>query len=332
MAHNLTEREDGTVEFFSAVTRGWHNLGQLTDRKITAEEAIVEAKLDWDVEQVPCLHQGIDGELLQVPDSYVVRRRDNLQSLSVMSNKYTPIQNREVFSFADSIIGEGQAVWDTAGSIAGGRIVFMQVELEGELFVRNNPDDKTLKRILFLSSHNGSKALQGMLTPTRVVCQNTLNAALQDCSNVFKVYHRKNYTSKVEEARKILGLASEYFDNLQIVMNDLSEQEVSFSYAEGFAKALFPTEKDEVPTRTENRRNDLVRLFSEGRGNLGKTKWDLFNATTEFVDHHSVGRVSESRLAKADAFSNVEQEARFERSLLGSGAVLKQRALDLLLN
>lgn len=332
MAHNLTQREDGTTEFFSAVTRGWHNLGQLTDTKITSEEAIVASKLDWDVEQVPCLHQGIDGELLQVPDSFVVRRKDNLNPLSVMSSKYTPIQNREVFSFADSIIGEGKAVWDTAGSIAGGRIVFMQVELEGKLFLNSNPDDQTVKRILFLSSHNGSKALQGMMTPTRVVCQNTLNAALGNCSNVFKIYHRKNYSSKVEEARKILGLANEYFDNLQVVMNQLAEEEVSFTYAQGFVGALFPTEKEEAPTRTEKRRVKLLDLFSGGMGNRGKSKWDLFNATTEYVDHHSVGRLSGTRVMRSDALSDVDAESRFERSLLGSGAVLKQKALDLLLN
>jgi len=46
MAHDLTEREDGTTEFFSAVTRGWHNLGQLTDRQQTAAEAIKIAQLD----------------------------------------------------------------------------------------------------------------------------------------------------------------------------------------------------------------------------------------------------------------------------------------------
>jgi hypothetical protein len=39
-----------------------------------------------------------------------------------------------------------------------------------------------------------------------------------------------------------------------------------------------------------------------------------------------------TRLDKSEALANVEQEARFERAIFGSGAVLKQKALDLLLN
>jgi phage/plasmid-like protein (TIGR03299 family) len=331
MAHDLTIREDGSVEFFSAVTKGWHQLGQTTEAKVTAAEAIKVAKLDWEVEQVPCLHQGIDGELLQVPDNYIVRRKDTLAPLSVMSSRYTPIQNQEVFDFADSIIGEGQAVWDTAGSLAGGRKIFMQVELEGKLFLRSNPDDTTVKKILFISSHDGSKALQGMITPVRCVCSNTMNAALRNRTNTFKVFHRKNYQSKKEEAIKVLELAHAYFDDLQVVMNQLAEQEVSTSYAEGFFGALLPSGKDEVPTRTENRRNDLSNLFQNGRGNNGRTKWDLYNAVTEFVDHHSVGRLSTTRTLRSEASDNIEAETRFERSILGSGALLKQKAMDLLL-
>jgi hypothetical protein len=136
---------------------------------------------------------------LELPDQYLVRRKDNQRPLSIMTKKYQVIQNHETFAFADDIIGSGQAVWDTAGSINGGRVVFMQVELEGHLFLKSNPEDKTVKKVLFVNSHDGSKALMGMITPVRVVCQNTLNAALGSKSNQFKVYHRKNFQSKKEE-------------------------------------------------------------------------------------------------------------------------------------
>ena len=330
MAHDLTQNEKGETEFFSAVTRGWHNLGQLTDRQLTAEEAIKEARLDWEVEQVPVYHQA-DGEMIEVPDQYCVRRTDNNRVMSVMSKRYQMIQNHETFSFADDIVGSGKAIWDTAGSIAGGRVVFMQVELEGRLFLKSNPDDQTVKKVLFINSHDGSKALMGMITPVRVVCQNTLNAALGSKSNQFKIYHRKNFQSKKDEAAKILGLASAFYDDLQTVMDTLAEQQVTKTYVEGFVNALMPATKEEVSTRTENRRNQITSLFSTGRGNNGETKWDLFNAVTEYVDHHSNGRVTESRMDRSEALADIESEARFERSILGSGAGLKQKALSLLI-
>lgn len=334
MAHNLTINENGSVEFFSAVTRGWHNLGQLSDKKLTASEAIQFAGLDWEVEQVAALHQTPNGELLEIPENYVVRRKDNFRPLSIMSARYQMIQNKETFDFADDIIGSGQAVWDTAGSLAGGKIVFMQVELEGHLFVNTNPDDKILKRILFVNSHDGSKALTGMVTPVRVVCQNTLGQALKNNSNQFKIYHRKNFKSKRDEAAKILGLANAYFEDLQFVMNQLASEEVSKTYVEGFVNTLIPSakEEDEVSTRTENRRGEILNLFSNGKGNLGRTKWDLYNAVTEYVDHHSSGRITGTRLYQSEVGANIEQEQRFQRAILGSGATLKQKAMDLLLN
>ena len=331
MAHDLTQRADGTVEFFSAVTRGWHNLGQLTDRQLTVHEAIKASKLNWKVEQVPLFHT-VNGEMEEIKGQYLVRRADTFAQLGIMSAKYQMIQNEETFAFADEIIGSGQAVWDTAGSLAGGRVVFMQVELPGALFLKSNPDDKTVKKVLFFNSHDGSKALTGLITPTRVVCQNTLNAALGNHSNCFKVYHRKNFETKKTEAAKILELASAYYDDLQVVMDKLAEQQVVSSYVEGFVNALFPSAKEEVATRTENRREQITNLFSTGRGNNGETKWDLFNAVTEYVDHHSVGRMTATRQDRSEALVDIDAEARFERAIMGSGASLKQKALDLLLN
>jgi hypothetical protein len=113
-------------------------------------------------------------------------------------------------------------------------------------------------------------------------------------------------------------------------MDSLAEQQVTHSYVEGFVNALMPATKDEVSTRTENRRNQITNLFQNGRGNNGETKWDLFNAVTEYVDHHSVGRVTETRLDRSEALADIESEARFERAILGSGATLKQKALTLL--
>lgn len=337
MAHELTQREDGRTEFFSAVTRGWHELGQLSDRQLTAQEAIKEALLNWEVEQVPVYHRNpVDEELMEVPDQFLVRRMDNYNPLAIMSARYTPIQNLEAFSFFDEIIGSGRACWDTAGSLQGGRKVFMQAELEGSLFLDSNPDDKTVKKVLFFTSHDGSKALTGMITPIRVVCQNTLNMALSNHSNCFKIYHRKNYSEKKNEAAKVLGFANAFYDDLQLVMNKLAAEEVTKTYVEGFVNALVPAELNpetgRISTRTSNRRNDIASLFTSGKGNNGRTKWDLFNAVTEFVDHHQGGRLTESRKNRSDEGVSIEAEARFERAILGAGARMKQQAMDLLLN
>ena len=333
MAHQLTQREDGSTEFFSGSNQvAWHGLGKVVEGLATAKEAIKHAQIGWGVEQVPVYMDSEQGQI-EIPGHYAVRRTDNFQALSIMSSRYTPIQNTEAFEFFDSVIGSGQAVWDTAGSLKGGARVFMQAILPGKLFLRSNPNDTTEKRIMFMTSHDGSSALTGLITPVRVVCQNTMNAALKNCSNQFKIYHRKNYQAKANEAAKVLELSSAYFDDLQHVMNVLAEQEVTKTYVDGFVNALIPTrkEEEEVATRTENRRNEIVSLFKEGTGNNGKTRYDLYNAVTEYVDHRQNGRVTMARIEKSAPLANVEAEQRFERALFGAGASMKQRALDLLL-
>lgn len=332
MAHNLTIRENGSAEFFCSVTAAWHNKGVVTDSKQNTTDGMRVSQLDWTVKKSPIFTKSKDGEWIQIQDRVAIQREDNDRVLSTMSPSYETIQNVQMAEFGDALAGAGNSHWETMGSIDGGRIVFMQMELEGSMFLKSNPDDKTVKKLLLLNSHDGSHALMGMLTPIRVVCQNTLNAALGNHSNQFKIYHRKNYASKKEYAAKVLGLAYAYYDDLQLVMDQLAEEQVTKTYVEGFVNALIPSAKEEVSTRTENRRSQITDLFSTGKGNNGETKWDLFNAVTEYVDHHSVGRLTNSRMERSEALADIEQEARFERSILGSGATLKQKALNLLLN
>ncbi len=52
MAHELTQRQDGTVEMFSAgSTPVWHRLGQRTDEVVDSAEALELGGLDWRVRQ-----------------------------------------------------------------------------------------------------------------------------------------------------------------------------------------------------------------------------------------------------------------------------------------
>lgn len=330
--HELTQREDGIVEMFSG--RGvvpWHGLGSVVEGLLTAEEAIKTAHLDWEVEQVPVQHL-INEETQEygvIPGKYCVRRKDNKYPLSVLSERYAPIQNQEAFTFFDKVVGEGQAYYETAGSLRGGKKIWIQASLPGKLFINNNEGDEIEKRVLFITSHDGSTALTGMIVPTRVVCSNTLNIALRNKSNQFKVYHRKNYMAKVEEASKSLQLINGYYNSLQDVINQLATIKVTKQEAEDFMEELFPSSRDEASTRTQNTRDAVIKLFRGGRGNVGESAWDLYNGVTEYVDHYQRSRMTSIRDNDTSTI-NPAGEARFERILTGYGATIKQRAFDLI--
>lgn len=332
MAHNLTET-NGVVEFVSGRNKvAWHGLGQVVNGLMTSKEAIVQSHLDWEVEGVPACMETPNG--LQFIDNHtVIRRKDTLKAFAVMSDSYRFIQNSEAFEFADSIVQEEGAFYDTAGSIDGGAKVFMTMLLPNKLMVNGNSNDTIEKYLLLTNSHNGTSALMAMITPVRVVCQNTLNAALRNNTNMFKVRHTKNFMDKAREGARVLGLANSYYDDLQYVINQLDKEEISKSYVEQFIATIVPSDdSDKIAKQTATKRDIITDLYYNGTGNNGRTKWDLYNAITEYVDHKSRGRETTVSKYRSDADANISDEQRFKRAMFGQGSRLKQEAFDLLLN
>lgn len=333
MAHNLTTNETGRVEFVaSSHVSVWHGLGQRVDGLMTTEQVYDSTGINFPVEKRELTFMGNDGEQISVPDSVAIVRADIQKVLSIMKKSYAIIDPETSFQIGDILVGEGKAHWATAGSIDGGKKIFMQAEIGDSLFIGGRSDEEIKRLMLIANSFDGSIALVCMLTPVRVVCQNTLNASLSTVSsnaNAIKIYHRKGYSSKIEEAHRVLGLANDRYEEFKAGADRLIEKEVTSSYVEGFLEALIPSSAEEESTRTLNRRAEIENLFRNGAGNHGKTRWDLFNAVTEYVDHYQGGRVTEKMKGAADVKS-AKAEQRIERSVFGIGARLKQSASALL--
>lgn len=321
MAHQLTTNKDGKVEMFSGQNIvPWHSLGTICEGLLTTAEAIKAASLDWEVEKRPVTTDYIkDGvkEPQDVEGFSAVCRRDNNLPLSIVKDRYQLIQNVEAFDFFDELIGKGQSFLDTAGSLDEGRVIWIMAKLPGHLFIKSDPSDITEKNVLLVTSHDSRFSLQTSIVATRVVCANTLSVALRNATNCTKIRHTKSYKDKLEEAKKTLELANAYFDDLQGLMDKLAETPMSKDEMKVFTENLFPADSDEIPTRTLNTRETVQNLFVNGIGNKGRNQFDALNSITEFVDHHRGTRNGTTR---------------FESGLLGSGAALKQRALDLLIS
>jgi len=318
MSHELTTREDGSVEMFSGRNiTPWHKLGQIVAGMLTAQEAIKAAKLDWKVELRP-VH--VDGNL--VDESFGVKRLDNNKVLGIVGARYEPIQNEDSFSFFDEVIEQGQAYYDTAGSLFEGRKVFISAQLPGKLFLKNNPQDTMEKFVLLSTSHNGTSGLCLQIVTVRVVCKNTLSMALNGATNQIKIRHTKSYKDKVNEAQKTLELVNGYYDDLQAVIDSLSTSKMTTQEAITMTERLFPAKDvNDIPTRTVNTRAEVLKLFKSGVGNVGETKWDYVNAISEFTTHNRGTRIADG---------GNEDESKMASLLFGSGAALNQKAFNLL--
>lgn len=317
MAHELSI-QNGKAEMFSGNNVvPWHKLGTVVSGLLTAAEAIKAAHLDWTVKPMPISCNGIqlpfpNGDTADCWQGIV--REDTGATLGVMRGRYETIQNKECFDFMDSLVSDGKLSYETAGALRGGKQVWMMAKYDGDLEINK---DKHNQWLLLVSSHDGSYSLMVQWITERVVCANTLSIALKGATNQVKIRHTKTWEDKATEAKRILGLTENYFAKMQATLAGMNTAPITPEAAQAFTKLLFPAkdEKD-VPTRTSNMRWGVERLFNRGAGNNGNSRWDMLNAVTDFADHHQTLRGPNS--------------TRLESSLLGSGAVLKQKAFEYL--
>jgi phage/plasmid-like protein (TIGR03299 family) len=332
MAHQL-ESVNGETAFASLREPAWHGLGTVFNEEVSTTEMLKKAKLnDWNVrlEEVE-IPTGMDSDKSY---SFVVRdnpfTNGNKDVLGIVGERYVPLQNEELFDFADTLLDNGGR-WETAGSIKGGRVVFGSLALERETVLDpSGVSDKVNTYLLVNTSHDGSISIQASITPVRVVCANTLNLALGNrgrggsVKQSFKIRHTQTAEGKIQVAREALGLANAYIDEFSLMANKMIETEVNKKKFDEIVLALYPKPKDEAKGANKRWENkiDLINGIYVGQFNntITGTAWGVANALTERLDWYRNGRggKSESILAGASGFDpmvNAEKNRIFKAVL-----------------
>lgn len=193
----------------------------------TSEDVMRKAGLDWDVAKceliakMPGLIEDNDkttgfmrgGDYYDVcPNAYATYRTDHNIPLGIVKDRYTIVQNIEAFSFFDKAIGKDKAIWQTAGFFGMGERVFVSAKLPNNIMVQGDPVENYL---VFTTSHDGSSGVKILFTPIRVVCENTLNAAIANASNYVSFRHTNSVHNNINVADEILGICrnTTYFLN-----------------------------------------------------------------------------------------------------------------------
>jgi phage/plasmid-like protein (TIGR03299 family) len=309
MAHNICENN----RVFT-VGKSWHGLGTIVETEQTACNAIKLAKLDYQVQQENIFLK--DGIKL---DNMAIVRQDTRDILGITTDKYKIVQNVDAFSFFDVVVGEGQAVYHSAGALGKGERIWILAKLPNDIII--NKDDVVEKYLCLTNSHDGKSSLRMYFTPVRVVCQNTLNMSMSDAKNGIAIRHSGNIKMKVDEARNVLGISINYYNQFEEIVKRMENVEMQKdSLNSYFDKVLGINDEKETSTRKENQKYDLVRLFEKGRGQQAGNKhslWKAYNSVTEYVDHErTVKNLSEDASNKLSSI------------WFGSGAKMKETAYN----
>jgi phage/plasmid-like protein (TIGR03299 family) len=331
MPHELSFAENGEAEMFYVGPEPWHRRGQKLDGPATAREAIEAAHLDWTVELQPIYRGGSEGSVV-VPDRYAIVRTDNDKMFDIVSSDYEIVQNVENFDLFEGVIGQGQAVYHTAGALRDGRVVFILAKLPDTIeVVKNDPIEKF---ILLSTSHDRTKSLEMAITPIRVVCMNTLRVAMRDARHRIKIKHTSGLFDRAVEAREALQLTDAYYQIMMEGVDRLARTPMRTRDMEEYASAYLNVnpEKPEMNRNTAAAHEQLCDLFETGRGQdipgVRGTAYAAFNATTEFVDNYGLVKVDSD--IRQD--SEIAQDLRMYRSWFGRGQERRNTGWTMLQN
>ena len=305
MSHEIETHGTQAAAVF-ARKDAWHRLGTtVRDRAFTAEEAMRLGHLGgWDVRKLPLTTAEVsEGGVtaIEVPGFATVRNNPftgEPEALGVVGGGYTPLQNEDHAEFLNLLADESGAIFDTAGSLRGGRQVFITMQLPDSLTVGGT--DRVDLNIAALNSHDGSSAFRILVTPVHVVCANTQSAALRNHESSFSIRHTRNAKAAVQAARDALGLTFTYVDAFQVEAERLIQQTMTDAAFDALIDATFGKAEASATKRvreTERRRRSRLHwLFADAETQAGirDTAWAGYQAVTEYVDHYAPVRTAKS--------------------------------------
>lgn len=280
----------------------WHGLGEIIKEAPTSDDAIKIAGLDWEVKPLPIF----TASGIEIPGYKVNTRMSDGKPLGVVTGKYKVVQNAEAFAFTDALLGEG-VKYETAGSLASGKTVWMLARLEGTTIAEEDIDPY----LVFTNNHDGKGAVRVAITPVRVVCQNTLNLALRQASRHWTCAHKGDIQSKLEEARYTLSNAHLYMEALEEEFGELKLKKVSDNKVKEMTEKLVETEfnalynkllkmksdkvidikealkKQKVEEKLERKKNDILTLYHEKPDLVGteRSAFRFVNAVSDYATH-----------------------------------------------
>lgn len=286
MAHNVE-----SMMYVSNEENGrfvpWHGLGTPVEEYLTSAEALKAAGLDWKVEPRPIFtDNGI-----QIP-GYVANTRDSdNRVLGIVSDKYKIVQNVDAFAFTDALIG-GDVRYETAGSLRSGKSTFMLAKLPQRKILGDDFENY----ICFTNTHDGTGAVKVCSTNVRVVCNNTLNLALNTAKRTWTCKHMGRMEDKLMEAQRALQLAEAYTDQLAIYADRAANIRVDEAKTYEILKQLFPV-ADDASDRMKKNNQDAINDFQNcmvavDLSPFYGTVWGLVNAASDFAYHRAPARMT----------------------------------------
>lgn len=339
MAHNLHFSErSGQYSFFSVREKAWHGLGQIVLDYPTSAEAIRFAGLNYSVEKRKLFtlegnHPPFEEERgrsasIEVPNYFATVRTDNDAVLGVVGKDYQVVQNVDAFSFFDAIVGGDGILYETAGALGRGERIFITAKLPG--YIRVGREDLIEQYIFLTTAHDGLGSITAAFTPIRIVCNNTLSAALKNCSNAVKIRHTASAGERLAQAHRVMGITNELSVQLETIFNRWTKVPITDRQVKDLTQLAMAPNREVLQQLQSGREDELSTCFK----NMCEAVYAYALSSPTQQTETTRGTLFGAYNAVTGYFQNVrpyrDGEAKLKSLLLGGTAQARtQRAFDL---
>lgn len=251
--------------------------------------------------------------------------------IGTVGREQTCIQNADMFREMDQFVEEGSIRYDVAGSLKNGRVVWALARNPSQDF-EVVAGDVHKGYLLMCSGHDGKMSLMFRPTDVRVVCNNTLQAALgRGSEDGFKIKHTRSWQDRLSAAREGFIRAQEEAMGFRETMEVLAAKQITNDQAKELVAQLIPAPEGKRVVRAEKAQAEIMRLLEEGMGTqfagVKGTAYGFLNAVTEYTHHARTYKdTSQNR-----AGGNSVEENKVLSIWAGPSAKLAKKATELLL-
>lgn len=235
----------------------WHRLGTVLQNAPELDDALRLAGLDWEVESrtIQALDAGATINDESSLDTFPIvgyranfRKSDNT-FLGIVTEAYTILQNAEALAGFAPLIKDGTLKLEAAGSLMNGRKCWLLGRFEDNAEVSKG--DEIIPYLLMAWGHDGKSAIWNVLTPTRVVCWNTLQAAGfkegspllgEQSENRITIPHVGNVGQRVQDAAQAISIARENFASTIEVYRAMRRKMVDVQTVKDFSREVFDSD------------------------------------------------------------------------------------------
>lgn len=323
MAHKIEKPHDMVL---STEGTEWHKLA--THLAVIGDSEV--APMLFDIVESPALVT-IDGVQTQLEDYKVLvadHRKcrpdlsgsDALVPLHIPKAGYKVISNLEIWNTMQRALRDLDCKVTSVCTLERGKKFAISCDIGNSDLVINR--DKFKANLNFVTSHDGTMAMESFDSMIRIVCMNTFQWSRNAAADKFKVYHTKNSSFALEGLGDLLNAILKGRVEIAQVMEYLATHKCdandALAMAAGYFAMTTDAKENKLSTRSFNAAKEIARLAASGIGNAGRSLYDLANGATEYwTSGEGVGRT-------ASVASQVY------RSQLGSAAEHKRRFIGML--